>query len=221
MEFLRKSCAGDEDLIREVESLLESHGQASGFMENSPGDLAARILAEKKKKSMVGRTLGHYRLHSLLGAGGMGEVYRAHDPRLDRDVAVKILPEHLAEDAEALLRFEREAKAVAALSHPNILSIFDFGTEENAVYAVMELLEGETLHDCLKRGPLEWRRAAEIGIAIADGVDAAHAKGIIHRDLKPENIFLTSNGGVKILDFGLAKLEPQKFGGGVDSKRRR
>jgi serine/threonine-protein kinase len=205
-EFLRTSCAGDEDLIREVESLLESHGQASGFMENSPGDLAAEILAEIKTKSMVGLRLGHYRLHSLLGSGGMGEVYRAHDPRLDRDVAVKILPEHLAEDAEALHRFEREARAVAALSHPNILSIFDFGTEENTVYAVMELLEGETLRDCLKRGPLEWRRAAEIGIAIADGVEAAHAKGIIHRDLKPENIFLTSNGGVKILDFGIARV---------------
>lgn len=205
-EFLRTSCAGDEELIREVESLLESHSQASGFMENSPGDLAAGMLAEKKTKSMVGRTLGHYRLLSLLGSGGMGEVYRAHDPRLERDVAVKILPEHLAEDAEALRRFEREARAVAALSHPNILSIFDFGREENAVYAVMELLEGETLRDCLKRGPLEWRRAAEIGIAISDGVDAAHAKGIIHRDLKPENIFLTSNGGVKILDFGIARV---------------
>src|SRR5262249_44598075 len=154
-----------------------------------------------------GRTLGHYQLRSLLGAGGMGEVYRARDIRLDRDVAVKILPEHLAADAEALRRFEREAKAVAALSHPNILAIFDFVPEERLSYAVMELLEGETLRARLKRSALAWREAVEIAAAIAEGLAAAHAKGIIHRDLKPENIFLTSDGGVKILDFGIARVK--------------
>src|SRR5205085_5365583 len=134
------------------------------------------------------RTLGHYKLRSLMGAGGMGEVYRARDTRLEREVAVKILPAHLAEDNEALRRFEREAKAVAALSHPNILAIFDFGTENQLSYAVMELLEGETLRARLKRSTLSWREAVEIGAPMADGLAAAHAKGIIHRDLKPENI---------------------------------
>ncbi|MGH9846866.1 MAG: protein kinase domain-containing protein, partial [Blastocatellia bacterium] len=148
-----------------------------------------------------------YQIQSLLGAGGMGEVYRARDTRLDRDVAVKILPEHLADNPDALKRFEREAKAVAALSHPNILSIFDFGDEQGLSYAVMELLEGETLRDHLKHGPLDWRKAVEIGTAIAEGLAAAHAKGIIHRDLKPENIFLTSDGAVKILDFGIARVK--------------
>ncbi len=161
------------------------------------------MLVEEQANSILGRTLGHYRIDSLLGAGGMGEVYRARDLRLDRDVAVKILPEHLARDAEALRRFEREAKAVAALSHPSILSIFDFGAEEGLNYAVMELLEGETLRGRLQRGAIGWREAVGIGAAIAEGLAAAHSRGIIHRDLKPENIFLTSDGQVKILDFGI------------------
>jgi hypothetical protein len=148
--WLAAACAGDEALRREVETLLASHGQAASFIETPPADIAAGMLAEKH--SMYGRTLGHYRINALLGAGGMGEVYRARDLRLDRDVAVKILPEHLAQDVEALRRFEREAKAVAALSHPNILAIFDFDTESNVSYAVMELLEGETGgRDCRRR----------------------------------------------------------------------
>jgi serine/threonine protein kinase len=122
-----------------------------------------------------------------------------------REVAVKVLPEHLAADPEALARFEREAKAVASLSHPSILAIHDFGKEQGVCYAVMELLEGETLASRLSRSPLPWREAVEIGVAVADGLAAAHAKGIIHRDLKPANIFLTSEGRVKILDFGLAR----------------
>jgi serine/threonine-protein kinase len=134
----------------------------------------------------------------------MGEVYRARDQRLERDVAIKVLPDHLAQDAEALTRFEREAKAVAALSHPNILAIHDFGKEQGISFAVMELLEGETLRSRLARSPLPWRKTVEVGVAVADGLSAAHSKGIIHRDLKPENIFLTDDGRVKILDFGLA-----------------
>ena len=134
----------------------------------------------------------------------MGEVYRARDSKLDRDVAIKVLPQHLAANAEALERFEREAKAVAALSHPNILAIHDFSSDGGNVYAVTELLEGETLGDRLERGALGWREAAEIGLAIADGLSAAHSRGIVHRDLKPDNVFLTSDGRVKILDFGLA-----------------
>jgi serine/threonine protein kinase/Flp pilus assembly protein TadD len=137
----------------------------------------------------------------------MGEVYRARDPRLSREVAIKVLPERLARDGQALARFMREAKAVAALSHPNILAIFDLGTEDGTVYAVAELLEGETLLARLARGPLPWRKAAEIGVAIAEGLAAAHSKNIVHRDLKPANLFLTSDGRVKILDFGVARVE--------------
>lgn len=205
VSFLAEACADDEELRREVESLLASHDQAASFIEHPPADIAAGMVAEKQ--SIIGRTLGHYRISSLLGAGGMGEVYRARDLRLDRDVAVKILPQHLAHDSEALRRFEREAKAVAALSHPNILSIFDFGTEKGISYAVMELLKGETLRDRIQHGTLDWRETVEIGSAIAEGLAAAHAKNIIHRDLKPENIFLTSGGGVKILDFGIARVK--------------
>src|SRR5262245_52558183 len=138
----------------------------------------------------------------------MGEVYRAKDTRLDREVALKVLPEQFAQDPDRLARFEREAKVVAALSHPNILAIHDYGTEQQRCFAVIELLEGETLRQRLAHASLPWRKAVEIGIAIADGLAAAHAKGIIHRDLKPENLFLTSDGRVKILDFGLARVDP-------------
>jgi len=205
--FLDEACAGDEELRREVESLLAFDERAEQFIETPPDDVAAGMIAEKQARSMTGRTLGHYKIQSLLGAGGMGEVYRARDTRLDRDVAVKILPEELAENPEALRRFEREAKAVAALSHPNILAIHDFGTEQSLSYAVMELLEGETLRARLTRSALGWREAVEVGIPIAEGLAAAHARGIIHRDLKPENIFLTRDGQVKILDFGIARVK--------------
>ncbi len=156
----------------------------------------------------IGDRLGRYEILDLLGAGGMGEVYRARDTRLDRDVAVKVLPEHLVGSPEALARFEREAKAVAALSHPNILALYDIGTEQSVHYTVTELLEGETLRDRLARSALSWRKAVEIGAAVAEGLSAAHSKGIIHRDLKPGNLFLTSDGRVKILDFGLARYQP-------------
>jgi len=151
--------------------------------------------------------LGPYEIQAPLGAGGMGEVYRARDARLERDVAIKVLPAQLAQDAHALARFYREVRAVAALSHPNILTIYDIGTDQGVTFAVIELLEGQTLGGRLKLGVIDWRNAVEIATAIADGLAAAHAKGIIHRDIKPENIFLTADGGVKILDFGLARLE--------------
>ena len=157
----------------------------------------------------TGTRVGRYEIRAPLGAGGMGEVYRALDTRLDREVAVKILPEHLANSPDLLLRFEREAKSVAALAHPNITAIHDFGSEQGVSYAVMELLNGETLRSRLARGALHWRKAVQIGLEIADGLSAAHAKGITHRDLKPENIFLTSDGKTKILDFGLARVKPE------------
>jgi eukaryotic-like serine/threonine-protein kinase len=156
----------------------------------------------------AGVRLGPYEILSPLGAGGMGEVYRAHDARLDRDVAVKILPSHLADDPIALARFEREAKAVAATSHPNILSIHDFGRQDGTVYAVMELLDGESLRERLGSGALSWRKTADYALQIAHGLAAAHEKGIVHRDLKPENLFVTRDGRVKILDFGIARHGP-------------
>ncbi len=155
----------------------------------------------------AGTRLGPYEILAPLGAGGMGEVYRARDTRLHRDVAVKVLPDRFAGSEEALSRFEREARAVAALSHPGILSLFDFGTSDGILYAVAELLDGHTLRERLARERLPPRKAVEIGAAVAEGLAAAHAAGIVHRDLKPENVFLTSDGRVKILDFGLARVE--------------
>jgi serine/threonine protein kinase len=139
----------------------------------------------------AGTVIGPYEIVSPLGAGGMGEVYRARDTKLDRDVAVKVLPAQLAESREALDRFEREAKAVAALSHPNILAIHDFGTHEGTAYAVMELVEGETLRERLEAGPLPLRKAVDYAAQAARGLAAAHDKGIVHRDLKPENVIVT------------------------------
>jgi eukaryotic-like serine/threonine-protein kinase len=153
----------------------------------------------------AGVRLGRYEILSPLGAGGMGEVYRAKDAQLDRVVAIKVLPKQTASDPDALARFDREAKAVAALSHPNILGVFDFSTQDGEAFAVMELLEGESLRSRLAAGPLPARRAVEFALQICHGLAAAHEKGIIHRDLKPENIFITRDNRVKILDFGLAK----------------
>jgi serine/threonine protein kinase/tetratricopeptide (TPR) repeat protein len=151
--------------------------------------------------------LGPYEILASLGAGGMGEVYKAHDGRLDRDVAVKVLPERFAQDEQAVARFHREIKAVAALSHPNIVTIYDVGFENGRCFAVMELLEGQTLGARMRAAPLDWRGAVTFAIAIAEGLAAAHGKGFVHRDVKPENIFLTTGGNVKILDFGLARLK--------------
>ena len=154
-----------------------------------------------------GARLGAYEIGSPIGSGGMGEVYRARDTKLNRAVAIKVLPAELGGRPDALARFEREARAVAALSHSNILAIHDFGSESGTVYAVMELLEGETLRTALTAGPLSPRRAVDYAIQIARGLAAAHDKGIVHRDLKPENVFVTNDGRVKILDFGLARHE--------------
>src|SRR5579864_413793 len=153
-----------------------------------------------------GTKLGPYEIQSSIGAGGMGEVYKARDKRLNRDVAIKVLPTSFSADPDRLQRFAQEARAAAALSHPNILSIFDIGEDGGAPYVVSELLEGETLRDRLRNGPLATRKAIDYAAQVARGLAAAHEKGIVHRDLKPENIFITNDGRVKILDFGLAKL---------------
>ncbi|HEY3204678.1 MAG TPA: protein kinase [Thermoanaerobaculia bacterium] len=163
----------------------------------------------------TGTKLGPYEILGPIGAGGMGEVYKARDPRFQRDVAIKVLPASLASDGDRLRRFEQEARAAGALNHPNILAVHDLGTgEDGAPYVVAELLEGETLRSRLSGGPLTPRRAIDYALQIAQGLSAAHDKGIVHRDLKPENLFLTEDGRVKILDFGLAKLvEPESSAG--------
>jgi serine/threonine protein kinase len=160
--------------------------------------------------------LGQYEIRSPLGAGGMGEVYRAHDTRLDREVAIKVLPESLTADPDRLRRFEQEARAAAALNHPNILAVYQMATHYGASYMVTELLEGETLRERLRRGPIALRKAIDYEVQIAHGLAAAHEKGIVHRDLKPENLFITKDGRVKILDFGLAKLTQPKDASGMD-----
>jgi Tol biopolymer transport system component len=166
----------------------------------------------------AGVKLGPYEIVSTLGAGGMGEVYRARDARLSRDVAVKVLPAAFSRDPERLRRFEQEARATAALNHPNILAIFDIGTHEESLYVVTELLEGETLRQRIQSGPVAPRKATDYALQIARGLAAAHDQGITHRDLKPENVFLTKDGRIKILDFGLAKVvQPGKSASGADT----
>src|SRR5437867_2321158 len=155
---------------------------------------------------MIGTSLNQYRIIASIGAGGMGEVFRARDTRLNRDVALKVLPKDFAADADRLRRFEQEAKTLAALNHPNVLTIHDAGVHEGTPYLVSELLEGKTLREEMNGGALPLRKATDYALQIAQGLAAAHAKAIIHRDLKPENIFVTKDGRVKILDFGFAKL---------------
>lgn len=195
--FLDRACSSDHLLRREVELLLSGSDEArSNFLQSS----ALRVTLP------LGAKLGDYEVQKLLGSGGMGEVYRARDTRLARDVAIKVLPSFLSHDPDRLRRFEQEARAAAALNHPNILAVFQMGAYEGAPYLVSELLEGSTLREQLVHGPMPLRKAIDSGVQIARGLAAAHEKGIVHRDLKPENLFVTKDGRVKILDFGLAKL---------------
>jgi serine/threonine protein kinase len=198
--FLNRACEGDESLRHEVESLLAAGDEGcSGFLQSPPTMRLGK-----------GIRVGEYEIQSLLGAGGMGEVYRARDLRLRRDVAIKVLPSFVSSNPDRLRRFEQEATAAAALNHPNILAVYQMGTYDGAPYLVSELLEGETLRELIKRGPLAVRKAIDHAMQIARGLAAAHEKNIVHRDLKPENLFVTKDGRLKILDFGLAKLmQPQ------------
>ncbi len=156
----------------------------------------------------AGVKLGPYEILAPVGEGGMGEVYRARDTRLNRSVAIKVLPEAIANDPDRMRRFEQEARTVAAINHPNILAVYDVGVQDGTPYLVTELLEGETLRERLDRGPVSVRKSVEISSQIAHGLSAAQERGIVHRDLKPENIFLTKDGHTKLLDFGLAKANP-------------
>jgi serine/threonine protein kinase len=159
---------------------------------------------------VVGSRLDSYEIVAPLGAGGMGEVYRARDGLLKREVAIKVLPDFWSRDPERLRRFELEAQATAALNHPNIISIFHVGKRDGSLYIVTELLQGETLRVRLRKGPMRLREALDFGVELISGLTAAHNAGIVHRDLKPENIFITQDGRIKILDFGLARLDPTK-----------
>src|SRR5213594_2554491 len=162
----------------------------------------------------AGGRLGPYEIVSPLGAGGMGQVYRARDTRLGREVAIKVLPPEVAADADRLRRFEKEARAASSLNHPNIVTIYEVERIESTPFIVMELVDGKTLRDLLSEGVLAVRRLLGIAVQIADGLARAHAAGIVHRDLKPENVMITKDGLVKILDFGLAKLtHPEQEGG--------
>jgi eukaryotic-like serine/threonine-protein kinase len=196
--YLDKVASGNPELRHELESLIAAHQRAGGdFLRPSA---LSHLTLEK------GTKLGDHEVLTLLGSGGMGEVYRARDLRLRRDVAIKVLPALVSSDPERLRRFEQEAQAAAALNHPNILAVYQMGTYQGVPYLVSELLEGETLREHIGRGAIAIRKAIDYSAQTARGLAAAHEKGIVHRDLKPENLFVTSGGRVKILDFGLAKL---------------
>ncbi len=208
--FVKKECAGDDVLRKEVDRLLARQQQAEHFIAVPALEMAAQELASGGGPGPGWNALPfdllHYLVIEKIGEGGMGIVYRATDTRLNRQVAIKALPEVFATDPERLARFEREARATALLNHPNILAVFDVGTHRGSPYIVSELLEGSNLREVLSGGLLPQRKAVSHALQIARGLGAAHEKGIIHRDLKPENVFVTNDGIVKILDFGLAKL---------------
>ena len=202
-------CGADEVLRREVESLLAHAGDASAFLE-TPVFAAASVVGEGP---LIGRRFGSYLVRSLLGAGGMGEVYRAHDQQLGREVAIKILPRLFSSDPERLARFESEARVLAALNHPHVGAIYGLEHVDGSPALVLELVEGETLAERIAKGPLPLDDALTIARQIADALEAAHERGIVHRDLKPANIKITPAGVVKVVDFGLAKLGVRELGG--------
>src|SRR5450631_263745 len=208
-DFLAGACKDDEDLRREVESLLAANRSGGCFLDQPVMLKAAGILASQQSGSeyrlATGLELGPYVIEARLGSGGMGEVYRARDKRLHRTVALKVLPQRLADTPGFRQRLEREAKAISSLNHPQICTLYDLGREGDVDYLVMEFLEGDTLAHRLKRGALPLAEALELAIQIASALAAAHAAGIVHRDLKPGNIMLTKSGA-KLLDFGLAKV---------------
>src|SRR5579883_974191 len=195
-EFLQQACGADEDMRQQVERLLAEESGSGSFF---------RITLDAEKKSWVGECVGSYEFKSLVGAGGMGEVYRARDTKLKRDVAIKVLPPEFSSNPERVKRFQREAEILASLNHPNIAAIYDLQESNGTRLLVLELVEGETLKERIDRGPIPVETALEITKQICAALESAHERGIIHRDLKPANVKLTPDGHVKVLDFGLAK----------------
>jgi eukaryotic-like serine/threonine-protein kinase len=218
--FLDAACAGDEELRHEVESLLAAHDRAEKRFLQAPAlEVAAQKLAKQSNRSLAGKTIGQFNVLAPLGAGGMGEVYLARDTRLNRKVALKMLPPQFTQDAVRVKRFEREARAASALNHPNIITIYDIGESGNEHYIATEYVDGKTLREKLNRGPLPQKDALEIAYQITDALAAAHEAGIIHRDIKPENVMVRRDGYVKVLDFGLAKLLEKAEGGRMKDEK--
>jgi eukaryotic-like serine/threonine-protein kinase len=215
--FLEEVCRTDADLKKEVEALLSSDGQSVSLIEGAPGQIALDLLGGKQERFSAGVAIGPYKIQSVIGAGGMGEVYRAIDMRLKREVAIKVLPSEYSNDPERLNRFEKESRSAGLLNHPNILTIYDVGTDDGCPYIVSELLEGHTFRKLLNAS-LAPQKIVDYMLQVANGLAAAHQKGIIHRDLKLENLFLTKDGRVKILDFGLAKLTYEDGEGSANAR---
>ena len=208
--FLDEACHGDEGLRRELESLIASYERAENFIESPAFEVAPELLTNDTAGALVGESIGHYRIESLIGVGGMGEVYLARDELLGRKVALKFLPESLTADEAQLNRLEHEARTASALNHPNILTVYEIGVDGRRHFIATEFIEGETLRAVLARGKLQLRDALNIAIQVGSALAAAHKSGIVHRDIKPENIMLRPDGYVKVLDFGIAKLSEQK-----------
>lgn len=204
--FLDQACADSPSLRRQVESLLAYQQQAENFMELPALEVAAKIIAGQQPPALIGQQIGPYRVLSLLGAGGMGEVYLAQDERLSRMVALKLLPAQFTFDPDRVARFELEARTASSLSHPNIITVYEIGEVDGVHFIATEFIEGQTLRQRMETGPLELNEVIEVGIQIAGALHAAHEAGVVHRDIKPENLMLRQDGYVKVLDFGLAKL---------------
>src|SRR5215475_6364064 len=208
--FLQTACQGDEGLRREVESLIASYERAENFIESPAFEVVPELLIDDRTSAIIGESIGHYQIETLLGVGGMGEVYLARDERLGRKVALKFLPERLTANTVQLSRFKSEARAASALNHPNILTVYEIGTEGNRYFIATEFIEGVTLRAALVRGKMDVHEALDISVQVASALAAAHKAGVVHRDIKPENIMIRPDGYVKVLDFGLAKLTEQQ-----------
>jgi serine/threonine protein kinase len=205
--YLDEVCANDDELRQEVESLLRASAQAGSLLDSPAMAMAAPLLVSDSVKTLLGQSIGHYKIITALGTGGMGEVYLAQDIRLGRQVALKLLPTYLSGDRDRLRRFEQEARAASSLNHPNVCMIHEVGEmADGRHYMVMEHIEGVTLRERLAIKPLKLREVLDAAVQVASALEAAHAAGVVHRDIKPENIMQRHDGYLKVLDFGLAKL---------------
>src|SRR4029079_12089669 len=203
--FLDESCYGDEGMRREVESLLTSHERAENFIEVPAFKIAPELVPNDSADALIGKLIGHYRIESLIGVGGMGKVYLGRDERLGRKAALKLLPDSVTTDAAQLSRFKNEARTASALNHPNILTVYEIGAEGNVQFIATEFVEGVTLRAALASGRMSAHNAVEIAVQVASALAGAHDAGVVHRDIKPENIMRRPDGYVKVLDFGIAK----------------